>query len=562
MRTGRRVAVREPTMALCLPPRPNGTLISFGWPAYALLITHRTTRGAMDEAKGGPTLQIGGVTLDTARGCLRGADGAEIPLAPKPFDLLVMLARNPGRTLSKDALLDAVWPGIHVTEASLFQAVREARRAIGDEAGQVLRSVPRRGYLLEVTAPPAPDPAPPPAAASAMTPLDRPALAVLPFANLSSDAEQEYFSDGITDELTTQLSRARWFYVIARNSSFTYKGRAVDPRQVGRDLGVRYVLEGSVRRAAGRVRIACQLIDAETGHQLWAERFDGTLDDIFDLQDRVAEAVAGAIEPSLQHAEIRRAQSKPTGSLTAYDLLLQAMYWQRTLTIEGNEKALRLLRAALQLDPDFAFGKAQLAFMTVFLSANTWADEAIQEEGARCAREAVASSRDDPLALALAAFALAFYGADHSTARAAAARAQVLNPNSAVIAACAGWVYNFNSEPRVALEAFQRALRLSPLDPAIEYMYVGLSSVHVAFGDYATALEWAERCVQVAPHHSPGHRYVIIANWLLGREDAARAAAARMLALFPTARTQIRRYRDDAFRAKLVGALVAAGIPE
>ncbi|WP_198374455.1 winged helix-turn-helix domain-containing protein [Neoroseomonas rubea] len=513
----------------------------------------------MDEAKGGPALRIGGVTLDTARGCLRGADGAEIALAPKPFDLLVLLARNPGRTLSKDALLDAVWPGVHVTEDSLVQAVRTARRAIGDEEGRVLRSVPRRGYLLETTAEPAP---PPPAAAPAITPLDRPALAVLPFANLSSDAEQEYFSDGITDELITQLSRARWFYVIARNSSFTYKGRAVDPRQVGRDLGVRYVLEGSVRRAAGRVRIACQLIDAETGHQLWAERFDSTLDDIFELQDRVAEAVAGAIEPSLQHAEIRRAQTKPTGSLTAYDLLLQAMYWQRTQMREGNEKALCLLREAVQLDPEFALGKAQLANMTAFMTVNTWADEAIQEEGARCARAAVASTWDDPLALALAAHALAFYGADHSTARAAAARAQVLNPNSAVIAACAGWVYNFNSEPRVALEAFQHALRLSPLDPTIERTYAGLSSVHVAFGDYASALEWAERSVQVAPYHSPGHRYVIIANWLLGREDAGRAAAARMLALFPTARAHIRQYRDTAFREKLIGALVAAGIPE
>lgn len=518
----------------------------------------------MDEAKGGPALRIGGVTLDTGRGCLRGADGAEIALAPKPFDLLVMLARNPGRTLSKDALLDAIWPGVHVTEDSLVQAVRTARRAIGDEAGQVLRSVPRRGYLLEAAAEPAPAPAPAPspAAAPTMVPLDRPALAVLPFANLSSDAEQEYFSDGITDELITQLSRARWFYVIARNSSFTYKGRAVDPRQVGRDLGVRYVLEGSVRRAAGRVRITCQLIDAETGYQLWAERFDGELDDIFELQDRVAEAVAGAIEPSLQHAEIRRAQAKPTESLTAYDLLLQAMHCQRTLTREGNAKALALLRAALQLDPDFAFGKAQLAFLTIALTVNAWSDDATEEEGARCAREAIASSREDPLALALAAFALAFYTAEYSTARAAAKRAQALNPNSAQIAVSAGWVYNFNSEPSVAIEAFHRAIRLSPLDPAIEYMYVGLSSVHVALGDLAGALEWAERAVQVAPNHSPCHRYVIIANWLLGREEAARAAAARMLALFPTARAQIRRYRDTAFREKLVGALVAAGIPE
>jgi DNA-binding winged helix-turn-helix (wHTH) protein len=185
----------------------------------------------MDEVKGGPVIRIGSVTLNTARGCLRGADGAEIALAPKPFDLLVILARNTGRTLSKDALLDAVWPGVHVTEDSLFQAVREARRAIGDEVGQLLRSVPRRGYLLDVAA--TPEPAPRPDAAPAGTPLDRPALAVLPFANLSSDAEQEYFSDGITDEVINQLSRARWFYVSARNSGFTYKGRAVDARQVG-----------------------------------------------------------------------------------------------------------------------------------------------------------------------------------------------------------------------------------------------------------------------------------------------------------------------------------------
>jgi adenylate cyclase len=394
-----------------------------------------------------------------------------------------------------------------------------------------------------------------------MTPLDRPALAVLPFANLSSDAEQEYFADGITDELISQLSRARWFYVIARNSSFTYKGRAVDPRQVGRDLGVRYVLEGSVRRAAGRVRITCQLIDAETGHQLWAERFDGTLDDIFDLQDRVAEAVAGAIEPSLRHAEIRRAQAKPTDSLSAYDTLLQAMHWQRTLTRESNEKALGLFRTAIGLDPDFAFAKAQLAYMTILLSVNGWGDESVQEEGVRCAREALATGSDDPLALAFASLALAFHTADYPPACAAVARALALNPNSAHIAVCAGWVHNFNSEPEVAIASFDRALRLSPLDPTIELMYVGLASSHVALGDPATALVWAERAVQAAPNHSPGHRYLIIANWLLGREDAARAAAARLLTLFPNARNRMNRYRDNAFREKLVAALIAAGIP-
>ena len=514
----------------------------------------------MDEAEGGAALQICDFAVDTVRGCLRGADGLEIALAPKPFDLLVMLARNPGRTLSKDALLDAVWPGVTVTEDSLFQAVREARRAIGDEAAKVLRSVPRRGYLLEVAAstPPAPSaPAPP------VTPLDRPALAVLPFANLSGEAGQEYFSDGITEELITQLSRARWFYVIARNSSFTYKGRSVDLRQVGRELGVRYVLEGSVRRAAGRVRITCQLIDAETGHQLWAERFDGAQDDIFELQDRVAAATATAIEPNLHHAELRRAEAKPTESQTAYDLYLRTLPRSFDLTREEILERLGLLRGAIALDPRFTLGKALAALLHVYLDAQGQSREGDREEGVRLAREAFADHRDDPLTLRCAGHALSYLGHDHVAGLQAAERALALNPNSAQVCLSAGWIFNYAGRPAEALRAFEHAIRLSPLDTQMGGLLGGTGMAHLIAGDLALALEWGQRAVAHSPGFHTWHRLFVAANWLLGREEAARAAVVAQLRLAPQARIPAATpFRDVEFVAVYHGALRAAGYPD
>ncbi|WP_270934334.1 winged helix-turn-helix domain-containing protein [Falsiroseomonas oryzae] len=294
----------------------------------------------------GEVLRFAGVKFDLRRGSLRNAAGAEVPIAPKPFDLLRTLACEAGRTLSKDALLDAVWPGVTVTEDSLFQAVREARRAIGDEDGHVLRSIPRRGYMLDAAVDAAP--AVPPVAEPLTPPEDRPSLVVLPFANMSGDPEQDYFADGMVEEITSALGRIRWIFVIARNSAFTYKGRAVDVRQVGRELGVRYVVEGSARKAGGRVRIARQLDEVESGRQLWSERFDAALDDIFELRDHVTEAVAGALEPSLRAAEIRRASAKPTGSLVAYDLYLRALPHHYAFTKADSVTALDLLRRAVE----------------------------------------------------------------------------------------------------------------------------------------------------------------------------------------------------------------------
>ena len=517
---------------------------------------------AVRMAEKGEVLRFAGVTLDLGRGSLRNAAGAEVPLAPKPFDLLRTLAREAGRTVSKDALLDAVWPGVTVTEDSLFQAVRDARRAIGDEEGRVLRSIPRRGYMLDAAVNAAP--AAPPVAEPLTPPEDRPSLVVLPFANMSGDPEQDYFADGMVEEITAALGRIRWFFVIARNSAFTYKGRAVDVRQVGRELGVRYVLEGSVRKAGGRVRIACQLAEAETGRQLWSERFDAALDDIFELQDRVTEAVAGALEPSLRAAEIRRATAKPTGSLTAYDLYLRALPHHYALTKADNETALDLLRRAVAADPGFALAKGTAAVFYAARASHQWSEPGDTARGVALAREALAGAGDDPATLRLAGHAIAYLGRDYEAALAAIGRAVAINPNSAQAASSAGWVHNYAAEPASAIPLFRRAVRLSPRDPDIGMMRAGEAIAHLMLGDLPAALRCAEEGVRQAQMHSGCHRALIVALWRLGREAEAREAAQAFLRVEPWARvgrmTDV--WRDRGFRDAYWADLRAAGLPE
>lgn len=392
--------------------------------------------------------------------------------------------------------------------------------------------------------------------------LDRPALAVLPFANMSGDAEQEYFADGITEELITQLSRARWFYVIARNSTFTYKGRAVDIRQVGHELGVRYVLEGSVRRAGNRVRITGQLIEAEAGRHVWADRFDGALDDIFELQDRVTEAVVGAVEPSLRHAEVRRSEAKPTHSLSAYDLYLRALPKSYDFTREGSVAALALLREAIASDDGFVQGKAFAARCQALRAGQGWASPADIEEGIGFARDVLARHGDDPMTLRLAGHAIARLAGDHAAALAAIERAEAINPGSAQVGVSAGWVYAWACRPAAAIQAFERALRLSPLDPEIGPVMSGIGTAHLIAGDNLAALEWGQRAVHHNPRWSAGHRVVIVSQWRLGNVDAARAAAAEALGVLPEMRAESAvSYRDAKFREDYVASQRAAGIP-
>jgi len=364
---------------------------------------------------------------------------------------------------------------------------------------------------------------------------DKPSLAVLPFQNMTGDVEQDYFVDGMVEEIITALSRIRWLFVIARNSSFAYRGKAVDVRQIARELGVRYVLEGSVRKAGNRVRITGQLIDTTTGSHIWAERFDGTLDDIFELQDQVASNVVGAIEPKLRFAEIERARQKPTDSLDAYDLYLRAIAEYHRWTPEGHAAAICLLRRALAIDPSYAPAAAMVAFCMHNQRLEGWRSLSSTEvaDAVSLARQAIEVGKGDPDTLWMSSGTLSALAGEHDTALTGIERAVTLNPNSAYAWQARGYVLCYRKQPGPAIEAFQRAARLSPLDPFRWSFAAGIAFAHVAAGRYAEAIEWADRCLRENPRHSPLLRAKAVSYAHLGRISEARDALQCLLEFQP-----------------------------
>jgi TolB-like protein/class 3 adenylate cyclase len=397
---------------------------------------------------------------------------------------------------------------------------------------------------------------------------DRPSIAVLPFQNMSGDAEQEYFADGMVEDIITALSRIRWLFVIARNSSFTYKGRTVDVKQVGRELGVRYVLEGSVRKSVNRVRITGQLIDASTGTHLWADRFDGALEDIFDLQDRVTASVVSAVAPKLERVEIERAKRKPTESLDAYDYYLRGVASAIPYTREGDNEALRLFYRAIELDPDFAVAYGWAAWIFVTRKSNGWmTDRALEiAEAARLGRRAVELGDDDAAALCWGGFALAYVAYELDDGIAYVDRALVLNPNLAAAWYVSAWLRVFIGEPEDAIERLARAMRLSPLDPFIFRMHAGIAYAHFFAGRYDDASSWAEKAVRARPTWLTAVRGAAASHALAGRLDEAHKYMARMRELDPALCISnlkdllpLRRVEDF---AKWAEALRKAGLPE
>jgi adenylate cyclase len=351
---------------------------------------------------------------------------------------------------------------------------------------------------------------------------------------MSGDPEQEYFADGMVEEIITGLSRVRSFFVIARNSSFTYKGRAVDVKQVGRELGVRYVLEGSVRRAGNRVRIAGQLVDAMNGVHLWAERFDSALEDVFDLQDRVTSRVVSAIEPTIRSAEIKRAQRKPTGNLQAYDLLLRALPHCYARAPERNEEAIRLLRRATELDPTYALAFGWLAWCLDMRMVMGWTGAAEPElkEAARLARIAVEHGGDDPEALALAAYAIGGPGRDVWGAISLAEKALAHNPNSIIALTMIAFLQVLAGDTETPIAYLDRAARLNPLEGSDLRNNV-VSLAHFRAGRYEAAVEFARNALNDSPTLVPALRRLASALGLLGRIDEAREAVQRLLAIAP-----------------------------
>jgi len=520
-----------------------------------------------------PTRQaLGPFRLDTAAEILyRGTE--PIAVGQRAVALLGVLVERAGTPVSKEALIEAAWPGLAVEESNLTVQIAALRRVFAQEPGgeRWIETLPRRGYRfvgpIETTD--AADELPADEPTETRAPLllpDKPSIAVLPFDNLSGDPEQEYFADGVVEEIITALSRFRWLFVIARNSSFTYKGRAVDVKQVGRELGVRYVLEGSVRKAADRVRIAGQLIDTSTGAHLWADRFDGQLADIFDLQDQVTESVVGAIAPKLEQAEIERAKRKPTESLDAYDLYLRGMAHVHQTTRQANEQALRAFYQAIKLDPDFAAAYGMAAWCYAWRKLHGWIENRDAEiaETERLARQAAELGHDDAIALGVSGYALTYVVGEVEDGAALSDLALDLNPNLAWLWLCAGWINIYMGDMEDAIARVSHAIRLSPRDPLLYASSSMIGFCHFIAGRYDEACLWAEKGLSANPSWSVAARVAAASHALAGRTEQARRAMARLRKLDPTLRlSQMEEIplRPE-HRAKYVGGLRKAGLPE
>ncbi len=396
----------------------------------------------------------------------------------------------------------------------------------------------------------------------------KPSIAVLPFDNLSGDRDQDYFADGMVEEIITALSRVRWLFVIARNSSFTYKGRAVDVKQIGRELGVRYVLEGSVRKAGARVRISGQLIDTSTGAHLWADRFDGPIEDVFDLQDQVTASVTGAILPKLEEAEIERVKRKPTENLDAYDHVLRGMAVYHQWTRDSNAEALASFCRAIELDANFSTAYAFAARCYTQRKANGWTSDPVQEsaEALRLARRAVELGKNDATALCFAGWTMAHIGGDPQTGVALIDKALVLNPNLAAAWYCSGWVRVYSGEPELAIQHCARAMRLSPFDPLASRLQAATATAHFLLGQYDEATAWGEKSLQEQPMYLSALQVSTASHALAGRAIEAQRMLSRLRRADPGLRVSnigsrlaLRRLED---MARLSEGLRMAGLPE
>jgi TolB-like protein/Flp pilus assembly protein TadD len=459
-------------------------------------------------------------------------DGAVVSLRPKSFDVLVYLVQHPGRLVPKAELIDNVWQNVNVTENSLVQCIMEIRQALLDDAQTTIETVSKRGYLfaasvveidghdLNLCAPAVPSIAP---GEGHLLPLpDRPSIAVLPFDNMSGDPDQEYFADGISEDLITGLSRIRWLFVIARNSTFVYKHRAVDVRQVARDLGVRYVLEGSMRRVGNRLRISAQLIDAVTGGHHWAEQYDRDLGEIFAVQDEITRNVVAAIEPQLLAAEGVRAFSRSADDLGAWELVARAQTHARRLTQSDSEAAIDALKQAVETYPDYAPARSLLGFCLVFAAHNGWID---RDQGLLASRHhivrAIALDDCDPWGqIAFGYWSMMERRTEESIA--AFRRAVSLNPNSAAAHGYLSHGLAFAGQDREAIVHGEDAIRLSPLDPEMAMFLGGIAVAHYLAGRYAEAARCSAELLRLRPGFHGAQRMRCASLAQTGRIEEAR----------------------------------------
>jgi pentatricopeptide repeat protein len=488
----------------------------------------------------------------------RDEGGALVPVAigSRALAVLDALVARGGDLVSKEEIMDAVWPGTAVAENNLTVQISALRRVLdhGRAGGSCIQTIAGRGYRFIGAVNRAP-----PAATLSLP--DKPSIAVLPFTNMSGDPEQEYFADGMVDEIITALSRIRWLFVIARNSSFTYKGQPIDVNQVGRELGVRYVLEGSVRRAGVRVRITAQLIDAPDRTHLWADRFEGSLDDVFDLQDKVASTVAGVIEPTLQAAETARSRSRSTTDLTAYDLFLRALAHSLSYETEQLTGALELLQQAIERDPQYGPALALAAHCHQRFEVMNWTEdpEAVRLTSVGLARQALRVGPDDPDVLALTAFTFGYFGEDIDVAIGLIDRCLTLNPSHARAWHWSGLLRIFAGQPDLALDNFQNYLRLSPRERLASYLN-GIGEAHFFCHRFDEAAANLLASLERAPSFPVTYRVLAACYAHMGRLDEAREIVRRLRAITPVLMEPGSRYRNPEHRDLFLSGLrLAAG---
>lgn len=444
-----------------------------------------------------------GPYLYDARRKLLARRGVPVALGQKAVLLLDALLQADGQAVSKSDLMEAAWPGLAVEESNLTVQIAALRKTLGtaEDGADWIATVQRVGYQLRLPGGTAEAGAPAAAPGVDRLPASRPSIAVMPFQNLSSDPEQDYFSDGIVEEIIIALSQMRWLFVIARNSSFAYKGRAIDVKQIGRDLGVRYVLEGTVRRAENRVRIGAQLSDTETATNIWAGRFEGGREDIFDLQDRVTASVIGAIAPKLEAAEIERVSRKPTEHLGAYDYFLRGMMEFHRWSRDSSSRALAHFYRAVELDPAYASAYGLAARTYVQRNSGGWMDDHAGEcaEAVRMANQAAVLGRDDAVPLAMAGFALSDIAGRVEDGDALIDRALTLNANLAWAWLYSSWVKTSLGLPDLALERVARAIELSPNDPQSFSFYAARAFAQLMAGQAQDAYLSAEAALRGRP---------------------------------------------------------------